>query len=178
MKPITAATLITLVGLASIAAIEITDSTEASPVVSEAPTLPTQPTTTSRPTESHGDTTESTTTAPATTTTTLPDTECAEWWPVADSIGWTPEQWETLSYIIWRESRCLPWVHNADDPNGGSYGLTQINGFWIDYLCEQWEICHPNELYDPTINLGSAWVIYTYSVEKNGCGYHPWRISC
>lgn len=148
-------------------------------------TLPKYQETTPRPTESHGDTKESTTTALATTTsststtsTTLPDTKCAEWWPMADSLGWSLDQWATLSHIIWRESRCQPDAYNPTDPNGGSYGLTQINGFWIDYLCQHWEICHPNELFDPQISLASTWVLYSYSVEKNGCGWHPWRTPC
>jgi len=178
MRTIAAALTLVATGLLAIVAVDLTAQSEASPSVSTEATLRTYPPTTERATESHGDISESTTTAPATTTTTLPDTDCAEWWPLADSIGWTPEQWQTLSYIIWRESRCQPWAYNGDDPNGGSYGLTQINGFWIDYLCDGWEICHPNELYDPLINLASAWAIFEYSTAHNGCGFHPWRTKC
>lgn len=175
-------TAIGLVGLLAVAAIDLTARTEASPSVAPTSTLPKHQGPTPRPTESHGDISESTTTAPATTTstttTTLPDTDCSEWWPTAQLVGWDRDQWDTLSYIIWRESRCQPDAYNPTDPNGGSYGLVQINGFWIDYLCQEWSVCHPNELYDPQINLGSAIIIYNYSVAKNGCGYHPWRVKC
>lgn len=176
---------ITALGLLALISIDQLDRAEVVPLPPLTTTLPKYQEIPLRPTEANGDITESTTEAPTTTvepttttSTTLPDTKCAEWWPTADLVGWTLDEWDTLSEILWRESRCRPEAHNPTDPNGGSYGLTQINGFWIDYLCQHWEICHPNELYDPQINLASAWVIYNYSVVKNGCGFHPWRTPC
>lgn len=39
---------------------------------------------------------------------------------------------ETFSPIMWRESRCEAWQVNEDDPNGGSYGLLQINAIHLE----------------------------------------------
>jgi hypothetical protein len=36
-----------------------------------------------------------------------------------------------FSYVAWRESRCDPTQINWDDPNGGSYGLLQINAIHL-----------------------------------------------
>lgn len=129
--------------------------------------------------------------APIVTTTTIPplvgpDTPCQEWVPTALGAGWPADRdiMETLVSIMWRESRCDPTVHNADDPNSGSYGLVQINTFWCEpnqrttngWLQDNGILDDCLELADPATNLRAAWAIYTYSVDKNhGNGWHPWR---
>lgn len=39
--------------------------------------------------------------------------------------------YEQFSYVAWRESRCDPTQINSDDPNGGSFGLLQINAIHL-----------------------------------------------
>jgi hypothetical protein len=108
-----------------------------------------------------------------TTTTTLPESqnpECAKWLGLGLQVGFSTDLLPMLERVLWKESRCQPEVHNATDPNGGSYGLTQINGFWClpsryypnGYLQDLGilEIC--TDLYDPLVNLRSALVVYQY----------------
>jgi hypothetical protein len=125
------------------------------------------------------------TVAPTTTTTTTtvpePTGRCAEWQHTATAAGWTEDQWERLDYVLWRESRCLPDVHNDTDPNSGSYGLAQINGFWCrpsrynpdGWLQAQGVLDHCTDLYDPATNLAAARAVWDYA-EARGCGWSPW----
>jgi hypothetical protein len=118
-----------------------------------------------------------------TTTTTVPEPtgRCAKWQHTAIAAWWTEEQWERLDYVLWRESRCLPDVHNDTDPNSGSYGLAQINGFWCrpsrynpsGWLQEQGLLSTCTDLYDPAINLAAARAVWDYA-EARGCGWSPW----
>lgn len=141
-------------------------------------------------------TTSTTTTTTTTTTTVAPDpprlpstttslprrmTNCPEWEATALEAGWPVEHLERLDYIVWRESRCLPYVHNVDDPAGGSRGLSQLNGFWCrpsQYFPDGWlqtqgvvESC--DDLFDPATNLVAARAIFEYADER-GCGWSPW----
>ena len=70
---------------------------------------------------------------PITTLTTLPSapkTLCEQVFDTAKAIGWPVDQLGMLVAIAQRESRCQPDAFNPKDPNGGSYGIMQINGFW------------------------------------------------
>lgn len=115
--------------------------------------------------------------------TTLPDTPCAEWYDTALRVGWPVEQWERLSKILFRESRCQPDALNGSDPNGGSTGLSQINHFWCKptrytangWLQDQGVLTTCEELYDPETNLRAALYIWTYSAYRNRDGWSPWR---
>ncbi len=114
-----------------------------------------------------------------------PDTPCQEWVPLAVQQGWPADREiiETLVSIIYRESRCNFDSYNPTDPNGGSRGLLQINGFWceprfpddIGYLQSYGVLTTCEELFDPATNLHAGIVIFTYSTVKNGNGWHPWR---
>jgi hypothetical protein len=126
---------------------------------------------------------------PTTTTTTTtvpvfqpaPDAKCGEWHTLALEAGWDIQHLDRLDLIIWRESRCLPDAHNADDPMGGSNGLMQINQFWCKptrynpsgWLQAQGLLATCDQLYDPATNLRAAWAIWQYA-EANGCGWRPW----
>jgi len=122
-------------------------------------------------------------TTTTTTTTTVPEPtgRCAQWQHTAIAAGWTEDQWERLDYVLWRESRCLPDVHNDTDPNSGSYGLAQINGFWCrpsrynpdGWLQAQGVLDHCTDLYDPVVNLTAARAVWDYA-EARGCGWSPW----
>lgn len=119
-----------------------------------------------------------------TTTTTLPATKCAEWYPLALEVGWPAEEWSNVAKIMWRESRCRTEAHNGTDPNGGSFGLMQINAYWCKpsrWTTEGWlqdrdvlDGCQ--DLYDPATNLKAALNIYLYSYEKHGVDrrFGPW----
>lgn len=119
-----------------------------------------------------------------TTTTTLPATECAEWYPLALQVGWPVEEWPNVAKIMWRESRCRPEAHNGTDPNGGSFGLMQINAYWckpsrwteVGWLQDRniLDTCH--DLYQPETVLRASLAIYLYSYEKHGFDrrFGPW----
>lgn len=101
---------------------------------------------------------------------------CPMWWDTARSVGWAePEIW-TLDYVMWRESRCQPTVHNPDDPWSGSYGLTQVNGGWTRWLRERGVLKSRKDLYRPRVNLLAALHIYNYANDRYQKGWNPWKI--
>ena len=81
-----------------------------------------------------------------------------------------------VDYVMWRESRCRQVAHNPTDPNGGSYGLFQINGYWCQpsqfskkgWLQERGILKTCSELYIPIINAKAFMAIYDYA------GWQPW----
>lgn len=81
-----------------------------------------------------------------------------------------------VDYIMWRESKCSQLAFNPTDPNGGSYGLFQINGYWcqpsryskIGWLQEQKVLKTCKDLWDPIINAKAFMVMYDYA------GWQPW----
>jgi hypothetical protein len=95
---------------------------------------------------------------------------------LAQTLGWPVEQLATLRYIAHAESRCMPWAHNTKDPNGGSYGIMQINGFWClpnTYWPTGWLQAHSilatcDDLFNATTNLQAARAIQSQS------GWQPW----
>lgn len=107
---------------------------------------------------------------------------CGQWSAVAVTAGLDIQMLDRWGDILWRESRCDPAAHNATDPNGGSYGLAQVNGFWCRpsrYFPDGWlqargVLLSCVDLFDPAINLTAAAEIFAYSVERNGCGWLPW----
>lgn len=121
-------------------------------------------------------TTTSVLASPKVTTTVTPaihatHAECAGWLALARQVGWADRDLPTLEFVLWRESRCLPTVYNAKDPNGGSHGLTQVNGFWCrpsryypnGYLQHHGVLTTCEDLYAPAINLRAALALYDYS---------------
>ena len=111
---------------------------------------------------------------PSTTLTTLasaPKTLCEQVFDTAKAIGWPADQLGMLVAIAQRESRCQPDAFNPNDPNGGSYGIMQINGFWCQpsrywpngYLQAYGLLTKCTDLYDRETNLRSALAIYRYS---------------
>lgn len=110
---------------------------------------------------------------------------CPLWHDLAVTVGWTPDLVTELGYVLWRESRCDPSVHFAGDPNGGSYGLMQVNGFWcrpnryteVGWLQSLGVVDNCDDLYDPSTNLTAAWEIFQYSQRENGNGWQPWSLA-
>lgn len=107
---------------------------------------------------------------------------CPDVVAAAYSLGWQKEHLGELDYVAWKESRCLPHVHFVGDPNGGSHGVMQINGFWCrpsryserGWLQDQQLVSSCDDLYNPIVSLLAAQAIYAYSALYNGNGWQPW----
>ena len=119
---------------------------------------------------------------PSTTLTTQPDapkTLCEQVFDTAKAIGWPTDQLGMVVAIAQRESRCQPDAFNPKDPNGGSYGIMQINGFWCQpsrywpngYLQAYGLLTSCADLYDRETNLRAALAIYRYSN-----GWRAWSL--
>lgn len=112
---------------------------------------------------------------------------CDSWAFLALSIGWPASELDKLSMIVHRESRCNPLSFNETDPNGGSRGLMQINGFWcrpwkyskLGFLQERGIVNSCDDLYDPVVNLRAGLAIFMYGEENYGCGWkNAWATRC
>ena len=119
---------------------------------------------------------------PVTTLTTQPDAPkslCEQVFDTAKAIGWPVDQLGMLVAIAQRESRCQPDAFNPKDPNGGSYGVMQINGFWAKkttaypkgYLQTMGVLTDVTDLFDRETNLRAALAIYRYSN-----GWRAWSL--
>ena len=97
---------------------------------------------------------------------------CGEWHDLAIDVGFTEEEWPTLSKVIWKESRCT-----VDAWNGADSGLTQINKIHSEWL-SQMGYTFPDDLFDPRINLEFAYKLYSSREEEGKCGWQPWSLSC
>jgi hypothetical protein len=113
--------------------------------------------------------------------------QCAPWMHAALSVGWPADQWSIVDRVMHRESRCTNTAFNDTDPNGGSWGLMQINGFWCKpnrwteqgFLQDHGVLNSCDELFDPYVNLSAALAIWQYGEDQHGCGWKaPWLISC
>jgi hypothetical protein len=103
-------------------------------------------------------------------------TACEQFSALAVNIGWPLDQRTVLKSIIYRESRCNPSAVNRKDPNGGSRGLMQINGFWNKWLIERGIIERPKDLLQAQTNLRAGLEIYNYGLERYGFGWGPWSV--
>jgi len=116
---------------------------------------------------------------PTTTTTTLPAyvNTCTQVATLALAEGLPPSEIETALRVAVRESRCTSDAHNADDPNSGSYGIYQINGFWClpnsnwptGWLQAKSIVSTCDDLYNPTTNTKAMVAIWRNS------GWLPWK---
>jgi hypothetical protein len=96
----------------------------------------------------------------------------AQFAALAVNLGWPVSEYNQLVKIIDRESGGNPSAHNLSDPNGGSFGLMQINGFWCkgksSYLQTNGILTSCKMLLDPQVNLRAGLVIW------NRSGWNPW----
>jgi hypothetical protein len=99
---------------------------------------------------------------------------CEQFSALAVNLGWPADQRTVLESVMFRESRCIPNVVNGKDPNGGSRGLMQINGFWTPWLIERGLITSAENLLQADVNLRAALEIYNYGVDRYGYGWGPW----
>jgi hypothetical protein len=107
---------------------------------------------------------------PTTTTTTMPAlvNTCTQVATLALAEGLPQTELETALKVAVRESRCTSDAFNADDTNGGSYGIYQINGYWclpnnywpIGWLQAKDILQTCDDLYDPTINTKAMVAIW------------------
>jgi hypothetical protein len=112
--------------------------------------------------------------------------KCGEYYNLAIQAGWPTSQWPTLSKVMYRESRCNTMSFNRSDPNGGSRGLIQINGYWCKksrwsnngWLQDRSILRTCDDLFDPLTNLKAGWAMWQYSQTANGCGWRPWATRC
>jgi len=101
---------------------------------------------------------------------------CEQFSALAVNLGWPADQRTVLESIMQRESNCTPNAINRKDPNGGSRGLMQINGFWTPWLIDAGIISKPKNLLQADVNLRAALAIYNYGVERYGFGWGPWSV--
>jgi soluble lytic murein transglycosylase-like protein len=99
---------------------------------------------------------------------------CEQFSALAVNLGWPANERTVLESIMFRESRCIPNAYNGKDPNGGSRGLMQINGFWTSWLNDAGIINQVDDLLQAQTNLLAALAIYNYGVDKHGYGWGPW----
>jgi hypothetical protein len=99
---------------------------------------------------------------------------CEQFSALAVNLGWPANERTVLESIMFRESRCIPNAVNSKDPNGGSRGLMQINGFWTPWLTDAGIINQVDDLLQAQTNLLAALAIYNYGVDKHGYGWGPW----
>lgn len=105
------------------------------------------------------------------TTTTVPagDWLCPQWMGLAMKVGWPVEELPKLDRVMFRESSCHPDSFNGSDPNGGSAGLCQTNGVWLNWFLPSLGIATVmDDLFDPATNLRAALAIWRRS------GWGPW----
>ena len=96
---------------------------------------------------------------------------CEQFSALAINLGWPADQRTVLESVMKRESNCTPNAVNSKDPNGGSRGLMQINGFWTPWLTEREIITQAEDLLQAQTNLLAALAIYNYGVERHGFGW-------
>lgn len=115
-----------------------------------------------------------------TTTTTLPAvvTTCTQVATLALAEGLPPSELETALRVAVRESRCNSEAFNASDPNGGSYSIYQINGYWClpntywptGWLQAKGIVTDCADLFDPALNTRAMVAIWANS------GWSPWNL--
>ena len=99
---------------------------------------------------------------------------CEQFSALAINLGWPIDERTVLESVMFRESTCTPNAVNSTDPNGGSRGLMQINGFWTPWLKQRGIIDSVDDLLQAQTNLLAALEIYNYGVNKHGYGWGPW----
>lgn len=106
---------------------------------------------------------------------------CDEWLDASVAAGWPVELWHQQSFVMWRESRCRPFVRSQTSDSG----LMQVNDFWCKpsaytdrgWLQDQGIVQTCADLMDPLTNLIASRAIFNYSHERNQNGWNPWRMA-
>jgi hypothetical protein len=102
----------------------------------------------------------------------FPDTSrCESVETLAASIGWPDSEIRTLSYVAYRESRCIPTAYNGTGRDR-SYGLVQINlkGSLWKHRSDLCGLTAHEDLFHPETNLRCAHKLWELS------GWAPWNM--
>lgn len=103
---------------------------------------------------------------------------CDQYRDILHGAGFPKNQLTIASYVMWKESRCVVDAKNVKDPKGGSFGLMQINGFWIERLVDAGIIKKAKDLYVPETNAKAAFFVWSETLISNryGYGWGAWNI--
>lgn len=101
---------------------------------------------------------------------------CPNWATLALEAGWPAKELPTLTSILYHEARCQSRAHNPKDPNTGSYGAGQINGFWCrpsryfpdGWLQTQGILTNCTDLYNPETTMRAMLAVWRYG------GWEQW----
>ncbi len=107
---------------------------------------------------------------------------CPQWYDLAMQY-FSPADWNTIDFLLNRESRCDSRALNPKDTNGKpSYSLFQINAFWCrpskhyeqGFLQEHSVLTTCEELFDPATQFKAARAIYVEGLVRHGMGWRSW----
>ncbi len=107
---------------------------------------------------------------------------CPQWYDLAMQY-FSPHEWDTIDFLLHRESRCDAQALNPSDTNGKpSYSLFQINGFWcspnnyyaMGFLQEHEVLTTCEELFNPVTQFKAARAIYVEGLVRHGVGWRSW----
>lgn len=100
--------------------------------------------------------------------------KCPQHYHAALRAGWSNAHWSKLDYIMWRESRCKPTVHNTKGRDN-SYGLLQLNmkahKSWVKPIVQG----NYTALFNAEVNLRVGKALYDRAKKMFGCGFQPWK---
>jgi hypothetical protein len=94
-----------------------------------------------------------------------------------------PSDWDTIDFLLHRESRCDLQALNPKDTNGKpSYSLFQINAFWCSpsqhykqgFLQQHGVLTTCDDLFDPATQFRAARAIYVEGLVRHGTGWRSW----
>jgi hypothetical protein len=107
---------------------------------------------------------------------------CPQWYDLAMRF-FPPAEWDTIDFLLYRESRCDLQALNPKDTNGKpSYSLFQINAFWCrpskhyeqGFLQHQGVLTTCDELFEPETQFRAAQAIYVEGLVRHGRGWRSW----
>jgi hypothetical protein len=110
--------------------------------------------------------------------------KCPQWFDTALRF-WPADQWPTIDFLLYRESRCLVKALNPKDTNGKpSYSLFQINAFWCSpvefypngFLQEKQILKTCDDLFTVEKHFAAARAIYVEGLTKHGFGWRSWGL--
>jgi hypothetical protein len=107
---------------------------------------------------------------------------CPQWYDLAMQ-HFSPAEWDTIDFLLNRESRCNVLAFNPKDTNGKpSYSLFQINAFWCraskhydeGFLQQKGVLTTCEELFEPETQFRAARAIYVEGLVRHGRGWRSW----
>lgn len=108
--------------------------------------------------------------------------KCPQWFDLAMQF-FPVQEWNTIDFLLNRESRCDLEAFNGVDTNGmSSYSLFQINAFWcrpnkyykLGFLQEKGVLSSCQELFNPHTQFRAARAIFVEGLVRHGQGWRSW----